>query len=95
MVMKQLEIGYVDNFSSIADCEKTREALVIDPGRDVRLNVDKAQQPGLEIETILNTHSRADHTAGHEGILFHSSGWAGLLVLPLTQGCAKLYLSGI
>jgi glyoxylase-like metal-dependent hydrolase (beta-lactamase superfamily II) len=95
MVMEQLEIGYGDNVSSIADCEKTRMALMIDPGRDVRLIVDKAQQPGLDIETILNSHSHADHTAGHEGILFRSSGWAGLLVLPLTQGCAKLCLSGI
>ena len=35
MIIKQLEIGYMDNFSYIVGCETTRKALVIDPGADV------------------------------------------------------------
>ncbi|MGA9534690.1 MAG: MBL fold metallo-hydrolase [Desulfobacterales bacterium] len=65
MIIKQLEIGYMDNFCYIVGCEKTRKALVIDPGRDVDLIVSVAEKQGLEIETIVNTHTHGDHTAGN------------------------------
>jgi len=65
MIIKQLEIGYMDNFCYIVGCEKTRKALVIDPGRDVDQIVSVAEKQGLEIETIVNTHTHGDHTAGN------------------------------
>ena len=65
MIIKQLEIGYMDNFCYIVGCEKTRKALVIDPGRDVDRIVSAAEKQGLEIETIVNTHGHGDHTAGN------------------------------
>jgi hydroxyacylglutathione hydrolase len=65
MLIKQLEIGYMDNFCYIVGCEKTRKALVIDPGRDVDRIVSAAEKQGLEIETIVNTHGHGDHTAGN------------------------------
>jgi len=65
MLIKQLEIGYMDNFCYIVGCEKTRKALVIDPGRDVDRIVSAAEKQGLEIEAIVNTHAHGDHTAGN------------------------------
>jgi hydroxyacylglutathione hydrolase len=65
MLIKQLDIGYMDNFCYIVGCEKTRKALVIDPGRDVDRIVSAAEKQGLEIETIVNTHGHGDHTAGN------------------------------
>jgi glyoxylase-like metal-dependent hydrolase (beta-lactamase superfamily II) len=65
MIIKQLEIGYMDNFCYIVGCEKTRKALVVDPGRDVDQIVSVAEKQGLEIETIVNTHTHGDHTAGN------------------------------
>ena len=65
MIIKQLEIGYMDNFCYIVGCEKTRKALVIDPGHDVDRIVSVAEKQGLEIETIVNTHTHGDHTAGN------------------------------
>jgi len=65
MIIKQLEIGYMDNFCYIVGCEKTRKALVIDPGDDVDRIVSTAEKQGLEIETIVNTHGHGDHTAGN------------------------------
>ena len=35
MIIKQLDIGAMDNFSYIVGCEATGKALVIDPGHDV------------------------------------------------------------
>jgi hydroxyacylglutathione hydrolase len=65
MIIKQLDIGFMDNFCYIVGCEKTRKALVIDPGHDVDRIVSAAEKQGLEIEAIVNTHGHGDHTAGN------------------------------
>ena len=65
MIIKQLEVGYMDNFCYIAGCEKTRKALVIDPGSDVERIFSVAGKEGLEIVNIVNTHGHGDHTAGN------------------------------
>ena len=65
MIINQLDIGYMDNFCYIVGCEKTRKALVIDPGDDVDQIVFATAKQGLEIETIVNTHGHGDHTAGN------------------------------
>ncbi|MFZ0611173.1 MAG: MBL fold metallo-hydrolase [Desulfobacterales bacterium] len=68
MIVEQLEIGAMDNFSYIVGCEETRKALVIDPGRDVERIVAAAQKHGLSIELIVNTHGHGDHTAGNAAL---------------------------
>jgi len=65
MIIKQLEIGYMDNFCYIVGCEDTRKALVIDPGADVDRILSAAEKEDLEIVTIVNTHGHGDHTAGN------------------------------
>ena len=65
MIINQLDNGYMDNFCYIVGCEKTRKALVIDPGDDVDQIVLATAKQGLEIETIVNTHGHGDHTAGN------------------------------
>jgi hydroxyacylglutathione hydrolase len=65
MIIKQLDIGYMDNFCYIVGCEKSRKALVIDPGHDVDQIVSTAEKLALVIETIVNTHAHGDHTAGN------------------------------
>jgi len=65
MIIKQLEIGDMDNFCYIVGCEATRKALVIDPGADVELILSEAEKEALDIELIVNTHTHGDHTAGN------------------------------
>ncbi|MGD8258644.1 MAG: MBL fold metallo-hydrolase [Desulfobacterales bacterium] len=65
MIIRQLEIGYMDNFCYIVGCEKTRKAMVIDPGPNVERIVSVAEKEDLEIVTIVNTHGHGDHTAGN------------------------------
>jgi glyoxylase-like metal-dependent hydrolase (beta-lactamase superfamily II) len=64
----QLEIGDMGNFTYIVGCDKTGKALVIDPGHDVRRIHSEADQAGLTIETIVNTHGHGDHTVGNAGL---------------------------
>ena len=65
MLIKQIDVGYMDNFCYIVGCAKTRKALVIDAGHEVEQIVAAAENQGLEIETIINTHGHGDHTAGN------------------------------
>lgn len=65
MIVKQLRMDPFDNFTYIVGCERTREALVIDPGPDVKGIMGEAERAGLEITMILNTHGHGDHTAGN------------------------------
>jgi len=65
MIIKQIAIGDMDNFSYIVGCANTRMALVIDPGSKVERLVAAAEKENLEIVTIVNTHGHGDHTAGN------------------------------
>jgi glyoxylase-like metal-dependent hydrolase (beta-lactamase superfamily II) len=49
---------------SIAVCEKTRRAAVVDPGGDLDRILDAAKQLDAVIEKILVTHGHLDHCAG-------------------------------
>jgi glyoxylase-like metal-dependent hydrolase (beta-lactamase superfamily II) len=68
MIIKQIAIGYMDNFCYIIGCQKTRRALVIDPGPDVERIVSEAKKENLKIVTIVNTHGHGDHTAGNAAL---------------------------
>jgi len=65
MIIRQLEIGYMDNFCYLVGCEKTRKAMVIDPGADPERIAAAAQEEQVQIELIVNTHAHGDHTAGN------------------------------
>jgi glyoxylase-like metal-dependent hydrolase (beta-lactamase superfamily II) len=68
MIIRQIEVGNMDNFCYLVGCEHTRKALVIDPGADVEHIMAEAEKAGLVIEAIVNTHGHGDHTAGSVGL---------------------------
>ncbi|MDA8138184.1 MAG: MBL fold metallo-hydrolase [Desulfobacteraceae bacterium] len=65
MIIKQIPMGYMDNFSYVVGCEATRKGLVIDPAPAVDRILLEADKAGLKIEIIVNTHGHGDHTAGN------------------------------
>jgi glyoxylase-like metal-dependent hydrolase (beta-lactamase superfamily II) len=65
MIVKQLEVGYMDVFCYLAGCPKSREAVVIDPGGDEDKIVAAAKMDKLHIKYIFNTHHHWDHTSGN------------------------------
>ena len=48
----------------VAGCEKTREAVVIDPGDEVDELLAAVQTHGLSVRYILLTHAHLDHITG-------------------------------
>ena len=72
MYIKQLKWGYSDNFSYLIGCEKTGDAMVIDPSGNVEYIFDEADKAGFHIKYIVNTHGHSDHTSD---ILKRISDW--------------------
>ncbi len=68
MIIRQLPIGLMDNFTYIVGCEKTQKALVIDPAGDPGRIASEARKENLSIVLIVNTHGHGDHTVGNAGL---------------------------
>ncbi len=67
--------------SYLIGCEASGEALVMDPGRDIRRYLDLARREGLRIAHVTETHIHADFVSGSRELAHHTG--------------ARLYLSGM
>ena len=65
MILKQHYLGCLSHASYFIGDEKTKEAAVVDPQRDVDLYLDEAKKLGMRITRVLLTHFHADFVAGH------------------------------
>ena len=66
MFVKQIEVGGFAVFAYIVACQKTNEALVIDPASDGDRLLNEAATRGYNIRYIVNTHSHVDHIMGNK-----------------------------
>jgi hydroxyacylglutathione hydrolase len=64
MFFKQIVDSGLAQNSYLVGCQKTGEAIVIDPRRDVEVFITEAEQNGLTITHIAETHIHADFLAG-------------------------------
>jgi glyoxylase-like metal-dependent hydrolase (beta-lactamase superfamily II) len=55
----------MDVFCYLVGCEKSREAIIIDPGGDEDKILECAKTDNLNISYIFNTHHHWDHTSGN------------------------------
>lgn len=65
MFFKQYYLGCLAHASYLIGDEHTRQAVVVDPQRDIEQYVQEAQAQGLDIKYVLLTHFHADFLAGH------------------------------
>jgi len=66
VIVKQMEVGRMAVYAYLVGCEKTKEALVIDPAGDEDRILREANKKGLKIKYIVNTHSHVDHILGNK-----------------------------
>lgn len=62
-----LEIRAVPPFEKngfVLGCERTREAVIIDPGDEVQALIDVVSTHGLDVKHLLLTHGHVDHVSG-------------------------------
>ncbi|MCF8032450.1 MAG: MBL fold metallo-hydrolase [Desulfarculaceae bacterium] len=65
MKVIQMLVGQMAVFAYLVGCEKTGEAVVIDPAGNEEEIVKRAEEEGLKIVKIVNTHAHPDHTCGN------------------------------
>ena len=53
---------------SIAVCESTRRAVVVDPGGDLERIIGEVERQGVTVEKILLTHGHLDHCGGAQAL---------------------------
>ncbi len=67
-IVKGLTVGLLQENCYLFGCGRTHSAVVIDPGDNARGILPTAQQSGLHIEAIINTHAHFDHVMAVAGI---------------------------
>jgi rhodanese-related sulfurtransferase/glyoxylase-like metal-dependent hydrolase (beta-lactamase superfamily II) len=65
MILKQHYLGCLSHASYFIGDEKSKEAAIVDPQRDVDVYLEEARRHGLRITRVLLNHFHADFVAGH------------------------------
>lgn len=64
MLLRQLFDPYLAQYAYLIGCQRTGEALIIDPERDIARYRQEATAHGLRITTVAETHIHADYVSG-------------------------------
>lgn len=65
MILKQYYLGCLAHASYLIADERTQQAVVVDPQRDIEQYLRDAQEGGFAIKYVVLTHFHADFLAGH------------------------------
>lgn len=96
MLIETLAVGPLQVNCFIVGCEKTLEALVVDPGDEAERILKRLQATGLQLKLVVNTHGHFDHIGGNR-LLVEETGaellihQADLPVLRRAREHAALY----
>lgn len=66
MIIKTLEVGPIMANCYILGCEKTKEAVVIDPGDDADTILMTLAKASLTVKYLINTHGHFDHVGANK-----------------------------
>jgi len=66
LIIKELAVGPIMANCFIVGCERTKSAVVIDPGDDTQKILMALAQSRLTVKYILNTHGHFDHVGGNQ-----------------------------
>ena len=66
MIIKELAVGPIMANCFIVGCERTKSAVVIDPGDEANKILMALAQSKLTVKYILNTHGHFDHVGGNQ-----------------------------
>lgn len=64
MLFRQIFDEKLAQYAYLIGCQKTGEAIVIDPERDIDTYIDIAEKEGLTITSVVDTHIHADYLTG-------------------------------
>ena len=64
MLLKYFYDTSLAHASYLVGCQRSKTAIIVDPGRDVEAYLDYAKGEGLEITAVAETHIHADYVSG-------------------------------
>jgi hydroxyacylglutathione hydrolase len=64
MLLRQIFDPYLAQYAYLIGCQRTGEALIIDPERDIDRYQDLAKENGLRLTVVAETHIHADFVSG-------------------------------
>jgi hydroxyacylglutathione hydrolase len=64
MIIEEIVVTAFQQIARVVGCEKTRRAVVIDPGDDAERIVAALDTHGLQLQSIALTHAHLDHVGG-------------------------------
>jgi hydroxyacylglutathione hydrolase len=64
MILETSAVGPFFKNGFVVGCERTREAVLIDPGDEVKALLTFAERQSLTVRCILLTHAHVDHVTG-------------------------------
>ncbi|MCC9603220.1 MBL fold metallo-hydrolase [Stieleria sp. JC731] len=64
MLLKYFYDKKLAHASYMVGCQRSKEAVIVDPGRDVEQYVSAAKSEGVEIVAVAETHIHADYVSG-------------------------------
>lgn len=64
MLLKYLYDSALAHASYLVGCQRTKQAIVVDPGRDVGQYIELARREGLDLVGVAETHIHADYVSG-------------------------------
>lgn len=68
MIVHQVPVGNMQNFTYILEDESTSEGIIIDPSWELDEIMRLVQKNNIKIKYIVNTHHHFDHTIGNDTI---------------------------
>jgi glyoxylase-like metal-dependent hydrolase (beta-lactamase superfamily II) len=91
MIRETFPVGVLQCNCSVIGDERTREAIVVDPGDDIPRILAVVAKHGLTVKRIVVTHAHIDHIAGAAElkrltgapVLFHEADVMQLGIMPL------------
>jgi hydroxyacylglutathione hydrolase len=73
MIQKTFTVGPLQCNCTILACDKTLEAVIIDPGDEPQKIIQHLSQLGVTVKYLLHTHAHFDHIGGTKGVKAHTS----------------------
>jgi hydroxyacylglutathione hydrolase len=64
MIIEEVTVTAFEQHTRVVGCEKTRQAICIDPGDDSESIVDAIDKHGFKLQAIGCTHAHMDHVGG-------------------------------
>ncbi len=77
MIFTQYYLDCLSQASYLVADEHSKQAVVIDPRRDIEDYLAQAREEGLTIVGVINTHFHADFVSGHLELAAETGAWIG------------------